>query len=461
MIKSIDMAPRWGKIWLAALACLVSTGLARPMAKPSSFLEYCLSENKSAEEQKTMKIMAKELGPGDCEEQAKVAEGLRQVYIVDDITDVRVLNYLPALERLTIISFTPLRLEQLGPSDKLKYVNFEAPVAKLPFLGPNVRRVALSYTGGVNFDVLDQYKNLRSLWLDEVQAEGDWTVLRQLTKLRFLTIIRSNFRSLEHIPVAPGLKSLELTANGLTTLEGLPSLANLKFLAVAQNPITHIAPITTISAIEDLDISGTKIEDIETLSQLPKLKKLEANNTGIKNWQSIEQMPALRTLMVKGNGLDDEALSLLVNDKTPLLKLDISDNAITDLAPTLWFDRISTIVVERNQLAHLGELPETLWSLEADHNQIADLSGFRAKSLWSMSLNHNQLKDPTGLDHDTNLSKVSLRNNRIESLMPMKNFCCARDMALGDNPLGTTIDKTPENCPADAKAEGIRKFCEN
>lgn len=443
-----------------SLLVLAAAAKAGTDQEPGTFLEYCESEGKSADEEYTIKALAKKYGTKTCEELDNVARTYVTLNLYAmDLVDVRAFNYFTEIHSLVVTSRKNIRAEQLKPSDKLKTVYLYAPMDDLPYMGPNVEKLRLHKATGVNIHNLGRYKKLKEFGFTASHADSSFDGLRHLTQLEVLGIAHSNFSDVTHLPAAPNLHYIVLSHNKIASLEGFPELPGLKAMHLDNNLIRRIAPLTVLTGIEGLDIDDNPIIDMESVLKLPSLKSLRANRTGVKDWQFIARMPNLEELAIAGNVLDDDDLDRLVNEHTPLLKLDISDNFITDLAPLYRLDQIASVNASGNLLRSLEKLPDTLWWFWADHNQITDLRRYHAPALRYLSLQHNGLRDLTGLGHNTHLKKLDLSHNLIDDLMPMRNFCCEPYLLLRKNPIKTTVEKTPANCPLDAKSKEIRQFC--
>lgn len=434
--------------------------MAQAKPEPGSFWEYCESEGKSADEEYTIRALAKQYRVVTCEELDSVARTnvTLNLYAVQ-LVDVRAFNYFTEIHSLVVTSWKNIRAEQLKPSDKLKTVYLYAPMDDLPYMGPNVEKLRLHKATGVNIHNLGRYKKLKEFGFTGSHADSSFEGLRNLTQLEMLAIAHSNFSDVSHLPAAPNLHYIVLSHNKIASLEGFPHLPGLKAMHLDNNLIRRIAPLQVLAGIEGLDLDDNPIVDMETLLKLPSLKGIGASRTGVKDWAFIARMPNLEELGIAGNVLGDDELSRLANESTPLLKLDISDNFITDLSPLYRFDQIASVNASGNLLRSLETLPETLWWFWADHNQITDLRLYHGPALRYLSLQHNGLRDLTGLGHTTHLKKLDLSNNLIDDLTPMRNFCCEPYLLLRKNPIKTTVEKTPANCPLDARSKSIRQFC--
>lgn len=428
---------------------------------PATFLEYCQSEGKSEDELYTLALLKKKYDTEDCVRLDEVARTFRSLHVsAPNLVDVRAFNYFERINTLLISSRAHVRSEQIKPRSKeLVNVYLDASMDALPYFGPQVEKMRLRHAQDINLDNLGRYPELKELWIQNVRTNSSFAGLSKLTKLEKVKIINANVASSHYIPKAENLTSLILTETGLTDLSGLPVLAKVTTLNMQDNGFTKMEPITRMKNLESITLSDNPIEDIDCLLDFPELKVIHANSIGVSDWQFIEKIPKLSELSVADNDIDTAALSKLVNEVTPLLRLDISSNEITDLAPLNWFDRIAWVDATGNQLSFLGRMPDTLWWLIADENRIQDFRHYYGPALRELSLQNNGIVNLTGMGQETFLEQLDLRNNLIEDLMPMKNFCCAGFVRLANNPLGTTIEKTAANCPLDAKTRDIQLFC--
>lgn len=143
----------------------------------------------------------------------------------------------------------------------------------------------LHYMGFIDIRNLDEYINLRALWLENNMIQ-EIENLSCLTKLRFLY----------------------LQNNSITKIENLDSLKELTALNLSHNHITIIENLSSLAILEDFDISHNKIQysySIKGLKDVPSLKALDMRDNQIEDseflLETLQSLPELRCLVLKGN----------------------------------------------------------------------------------------------------------------------------------------------------------------
>ncbi len=183
---------------------------------------------------------------------------------------------------------------------------------------------SLELHGPVDPEELKHLTNLKSLKLRNIK--GDFTFLKELTKLEHLDVIGCDISALpdqlpsslktvcgiNNLEVFEGLNNLEtLTLEGaygdFTFLAGLPKLKKL----AAESCRAHTFPEQLPPSLEwlEIEVDNASIKDLPnlnhlcisgnnlTIQNLPKLKELVL----LGNNNSFEDFPLLETLGVKGN----------------------------------------------------------------------------------------------------------------------------------------------------------------
>ena len=143
----------------------------------------------------------------------------------------------------------------------------------------------LHYMGFIDIRNLEDYLNLRALWLEnnlisEIQG------LSQLTKLRCLYLQHNGIHKIENLDTLKELVSLNLCHNYITLIENLGELKLLEDLDLSHNQIPFSYSLRGLKespAIKTLDLTSNLIEDSEFLLD------------------TFKATPELRCLYLKGN----------------------------------------------------------------------------------------------------------------------------------------------------------------
>ncbi|CAD6185959.1 unnamed protein product [Caenorhabditis auriculariae] len=228
------------------------------------------------------------------------------------------------------------------------------------------------------------------------------------------------------------LKTLSLIGNKITSIskDTFAGLESLEVLQLQGNEIVSIdwAAFAGMSRLKTLNLGTNHIANVE-LRGLDNLQKLFLNNNSINSLKSVSlrDLPALSILSFDRNQITSigdvdlfglsrstrlESIALASNNISHisprafqsvqnLQSLSLQNNHITDLSTNgtaylMPLKKLTTLQLSANQLVTIraDELPKSVVTLAADHNQIAHIDGraFEGISLKRLYLNNNKLK---------------------------------------------------------------------
>lgn len=115
--------------------------------------------------------------------------------------------------------------------------------------------------------------------------------------------------------------------------------------------------------------------------------------------------------------------------------VDISFNAISDLAPLAALDRLRSIQASHNQLRSMSTaLPITITELNLDYNRISDVAWVaHYPALRKLALDRNLIEDIGPLAELSDLQSLALERNRISSIAPLQGLQAMRRLELSGN----------------------------
>ena len=190
----------------------------------------------------------------------KLIEYLR--YILDNITDEKLENYI----------------------ESLKYLNDKEPFEKF-----DLEKLIEIY---FNFKIIN-YINKKHKLMHYLLKEGyvielaldtkklsDIKGLEKLKKLDFLGL--SGITELDSPVNIPNLKELVLDHNEITEIKGLENLKNLELLVLEDNQIKEIKGLENLKELKHINLSSNQISEIKGLENLKNLIKLYLNNLRTK-----------------------------------------------------------------------------------------------------------------------------------------------------------------------------------
>ncbi len=173
--------------------------------------------------------------------------------------------------------------------DEIKKVALEHGGYATPSLND---QLYLHYKGYQSIENLEEYTNLKALWLDSNGLQtiggrgGDGpnntnSPLRHLTSLRCLFLQRNLLSNIgTGLHGLTSLVQLDISENRLTHIDGLESLVNLSNLNVSKNSLMtskSIEHLSTCQKLSSVDLSHNELDGediIHMLSQIPTLLSL-------------------------------------------------------------------------------------------------------------------------------------------------------------------------------------------
>lgn len=407
-----------------------------------------------------------------------------------DLTDTKDLEALPNLRVVeldcNLIEETSL-LDSLQDAYSIK-LSFN-PIKQLKSTKRNENLMSLSLRGLGLKDVafLKNYPSLRELNLDhneifDASPIGELANLADLdarhnriadasflTKLPNLNTVYLEHNAIAKFPfteISPDTGFIWLSDNALTDISGVESLRNLHELAIGTNPIKDISPLAELD--KDLylylEMSHTDVTDLSPLQGV-NLRGFIMDHSNFSALDQIPAFPKLGVLSLKGNGIT--SIAGMVDKFGDPGWLDVSDNPITDLTELKKFKNFAELRIARTKVANLDGLSHLNIVNELDISglgisslaPIANIRGIR-----DFIAANNQIADLSPLAKNGQyLGPVNLKGNKITSVASLGGSYWLRhamDLNLADNPLGTTVAKTAENCPANTMAIAVNTWCQ-
>ncbi|ESN93094.1 hypothetical protein HELRODRAFT_96186 [Helobdella robusta] len=306
---------------------------------------------------------------------------------------------------------------------------------------PNLRILYCRHNKLKNDGVPQDLFNLEDLSVIDLGHNQLKEIPAGLENAKNLLVLNLNHNNIESIPNPlfinlTDLIYLDLGNNKLDTLPPqMRRLVNLKCLILNNNPLTHanLRQLPSLSTLELLHMSNTA----RTINNFPA---------------SFESLSNLADLDLSFNGFPSVPESIY-RIRT-LVRLNISDNEITDLSTMIEFwSQLEYLNVSRNKLS---ELPASLCKLSnlrklyANSNNI-DFNGIPAgigklHSLEIFSAANNNLEMiPEGVCRCGRLKKLILTGNKLITLPDAIHFLTDLELLdVNDNPNLVFPPKPPE-----------------
>ncbi|KRX01690.1 hypothetical protein PPERSA_01560 [Pseudocohnilembus persalinus] len=154
-------------------------------------------------------------------------------------------------------------------------------------------KLYLQYKGFDKIQNLDEYVNLRALWLNKNAI----TEIENIQHLKKLNSLFLNSNALSHISGISGLENLailDLSQNSIRKIEGLSNLPSLVTLNISHNQILNydgLVGLLEAPTLTNIDLSFNHIEydekDLEIFSQMPILKVLNLKHNELQRKFSL------------------------------------------------------------------------------------------------------------------------------------------------------------------------------
>lgn len=212
----------------------------------------------------------------------------------NQITDISGLKSLVKLKVLDL-DFNPVEnIEVLADLQELTSLSLRKEAERRKIAQKNVNYQIQQSAENANFPAylriqpLESLKNLRMLWLDHQEIEGEET----LNELHYLTLLSLNGMKIYHHNLfrLSELERLYLEETGLVELSFLNAFPKLKTLHLSGNYIEKLNGIEALTDLECLVLQGNQIMDISPLSALGKLSQIDISNNQIKDFSPLSHL---------------------------------------------------------------------------------------------------------------------------------------------------------------------------
>lgn len=232
--------------------------------------------------------------------------------------------------------------------------------------------------------------------------------------------------------------ALVLPGQAITSVVALTEFNHFQFVNLAQNEIHDARPLAANESLEALYLQDNQLGSLEGLGELAALLFLDVSYNELVSLRGLSGAQSLIQLQAAGNDLRD--LRGLV-------------------APNL-----ETLVLYNNQLRDVAGIEHfrSLASLDISHNRIASLNPLRQlQGLSYLLLSYNRITDLGVLAEHKSLTTLYLDLNPLASLRPLRGLQQLVLFSAKGIDLGSTVAKTPENCPQGADvAPVVAAFCQ-
>ena len=146
--------------------------------------------------------------------------------------------------------------------------------------------------------------------LTVIDGALDVALLRELSNLRRLTLLRNGIENIGPLAGLGRLQELSLVGSVVMDLSPLQDLSGLQLLQLTSNRIVSLRPLATLTNLFSLQAGDNAIVDLSPLANLHGLVLLHLANNEIADIAPLLSMRQLLLVDLTGNPLSDEAHDL-------------------------------------------------------------------------------------------------------------------------------------------------------
>ena len=380
------------------------------------------------------------------------------------------------LERLTVRDYPDTNLKQLVPLKRLNNLSLEDTVDSDSIISTDKDKIRVK-----DYSAISVMGGLKSLYLNS-DIIKDIGFIKGLPALEDLTLEDTAVISLASLSEMPALRSLTLlgnnkvqdfgpvgTATGLTSLSidkmtsqpdpDLSSLSGLERLEI--KGFMSISSIRGLSSLKELSIHNCNVDQADALSSLTGVERLTFysvwNSQGnLRNLDFLKGMTGLKYADFTGNldGTGWSGYNYLVEvygDVSSIFNHQGLEELYLDNGKfEINFDKIKEnpglrVLSLRNMELHKNSYVESyggmtsVWYDDVKLGEHMDILS-RFPNLEELYLDSNELADLNFAAGLKNLKRLSLKDNYITDLAPLKQAEFLEYLDIRDNPVGEVGD---------------------
>lgn len=306
---------------------------------------------------------------------------------------------------------------------------------------------------------------------------------------RLLKLKDQRIENLEPLRDFPGKFALEIGSTNLEDLSALATMPKLSELQLTRTPSIDFSPLSAIKSLRYLTLAHLHPEVVEDV-----MVAIRGNNgiVGFKTDNAPLNEGAKRSLVQ----LTDIEMLIIVGDRKlesldftrPLANINwliIVNTPIGDVQVIEHFDKLNILQLVRtnvHDISPIARFGEAIYAIDIRYSPVSDLSPLKAltniDSLWLIGMHltqipdlstykrlrhlkliHNNIHDFSNINENFRVSWLDLSYNSVTDVSALKDMNIKRIFNVSHNPLGTTIEKTEENCPTDGTSKAVARWC--
>ena len=380
------------------------------------------------------------------------------------------------LERLTVRDYPDTNLKQLVPLKRLNYLSLEDTVDSDSIISTDKDKIrvkdysAISVMSGLkslylNSDIIKDIGFIKGLpALEDLTLEDTAVIslasLSEMPALRSLTLLGNNkVQDFGPVGTAPGLTSLSIDKMTSQPDPDLSSLSSLEKLDI--KGFMSISSVRGLSGLKELSIHNCNVDQADALSSLTGVERLTFysvwNSQGnLRSLDFLKGMTGLKYADFTGNldGTGWSGYNYLVEvygDVSSIFNHQGLEELYLDNGKfEINFDKIKEnpglrVLSLRNMELHKNYYVESyggmtsVWYDDVKLGEHMDILS-RFPNLEELYLDSNELADLNFAAGLKNLKRLSLKDNYITDLAPLKQAEFLEYLDIRDNPVGEVGD---------------------
>lgn len=165
----------------------------------------------------------------------------------------------------------------------------------------------------LRLDGIGLCENLESLEIGFANSIKDLAPLKDLSKLKNLSITSCNVSDISSLRHLVTLNTLRLDRNKISDISSLAYLTNLDRLYMSYNNVSNLSPLRNLVELDWLFMEYNQITDISPLTNLKSINRLYLKNNRIESIQAVKDYTYLRYIDIEDNRV--KSIAPLMNHK--------------------------------------------------------------------------------------------------------------------------------------------------
>lgn len=238
-------------------------------------------------------------------------------------------------------------------------------------------------------------------------------------------VVPEGSASLADLALMPYLQSLTIESTTAETLDPLSGLSYLTELTVRDSYLSSsdLSVIASLPTLQKLTLGNCGLSVIGNLSAATHLTYLDLSGNAVRDLAPLASMKELAVLNLSGNALEN--LTSLV-PMPALQELDISFNSLTSVEPLAGCTKLTKLNVSNNFITTLTGLEalSTMTVLNASANAIDDVTALAGlTAMTELDLSNNVLTDISCLADMKQLITFNFSRNQVTKLPAWPEDC--------------------------------------